>query len=209
MRDTAITPATSPCSSPSPCAPSRAISLRNWWRRCRPRPTWKRPKSPGPASSTCSSSSLSSNGRSTTSCTPAPATAALALGRGKRVQVEFVSANPTGPLHVGHGRGAAYGASLANLLAAAGFDVAREYYVNDAGRQMDILALSTWLRYLELCGVAAAVPAQRLSGRLRPRNGAQRSMACTKTSFRRDVRRCGCPAMRSPVRRMRKRSSMR
>jgi arginyl-tRNA synthetase len=65
------------------------------------------------------------------------------------VQVEFVSANPTGPLHVGHGRGAAYGASLANLLAFAGWDVTREYYVNDAGRQMDILALSTWLRYLE------------------------------------------------------------
>ena len=72
-----------------------------------------------------------------------------ALGRRKKVQVEFVSANPTGPLHVGHGRGAAYGASLANVLAAAGFDVSREYYVNDAGRQMDILALSTWLRYLE------------------------------------------------------------
>jgi len=80
------------------------------------------------------------------------------LGRRKRVQVEFVSANPTGPLHVGHGRGAAYGASLANVLEAAGFDVAREYYVNDAGRQMDILALSTWLRYLELAGVAVQFP---------------------------------------------------
>ena len=80
-----------------------------------------------------------------------------ALGRRKKVQVEFVSANPTGPLHVGHGRGAAYGASLANVLAAAGFDVSREYYVNDAGRQMDILALSTWLRYLEACGVTVAL----------------------------------------------------
>jgi arginyl-tRNA synthetase len=69
---------------------------------------------------------------------------------GKKVQVEFVSANPTGPLHVGHGRGAAYGASLACLLAFAGDEVCREYYVNDAGRQMDILAVSTWLRYLEL-----------------------------------------------------------
>lgn len=68
----------------------------------------------------------------------------------RRVQVEFVSANPTGPLHVGHGRGAAYGASLASLLAFAGNDVCREYYVNDAGRQMDILGVSTWLRYLEL-----------------------------------------------------------
>jgi arginyl-tRNA synthetase len=76
------------------------------------------------------------------------------FGRGKpsgqKVQVEFVSANPTGPLHVGHGRGAAYGASLACLLAYAGNEVCREYYVNDAGRQMDILAVSTWLRYLEL-----------------------------------------------------------
>lgn len=73
-------------------------------------------------------------------------------GAGKRVQVEFVSANPTGPLHVGHGRGAAYGASIANILAATGCEVSREYYVNDAGRQMDILAVSTWLRYLELSG---------------------------------------------------------
>jgi arginyl-tRNA synthetase len=86
------------------------------------------------------------------------------LGRGKKVQVEFVSANPTGPLHVGHGRGAAYGASLANALAAAGFDVSREYYVNDAGRQMDILALSTWLRYLELAGVDVPFPANAYQG---------------------------------------------
>ena len=71
-------------------------------------------------------------------------------GQGKKIQVEFVSANPTGPLHVGHGRGAAYGDSLANVLEAADWQVTREYYVNDAGRQMDILALSTWLRYLEL-----------------------------------------------------------
>ena len=76
----------------------------------------------------------------------------LALGDGKKVQVEFVSANPTGPLHVGHGRGAAYGASLASILGAAGYAVTREYYVNDAGRQMDILALSTWLRYLQIEG---------------------------------------------------------
>ena len=68
---------------------------------------------------------------------------------GKRVQVEFVSVNPTGPLHVGHGRGAACGAAVANLLEAVGWEVEREYYVNDAGRQMDILTLSVWLRYLE------------------------------------------------------------
>lgn len=75
------------------------------------------------------------------------------LGDWQKVQVEFVSANPTGPLHVGHGRGAAYGASLSNLLTFAGWDVTREYYVNDAGRQMDILGLSTWLRYLAQNGV--------------------------------------------------------
>ena len=71
------------------------------------------------------------------------------IGAGKKIQVEFVSANPTGPLHVGHGRGAAYGASVASLMRAAGFDVDCEYYVNDAGRQMNILATSIWLRYLQ------------------------------------------------------------
>jgi len=86
------------------------------------------------------------------------------LGQKKKVQIEFVSANPTGPLHVGHGRGAAFGASLANVLAVAGFDVSREYYVNDAGRQMDILALSTWLRYLELSGVAVPFPPNAYQG---------------------------------------------
>jgi arginyl-tRNA synthetase len=85
-------------------------------------------------------------------------------GGGKKVQVEFVSANPTGPLHVGHGRGAAYGASLASLLAFAGWDVTREYYVNDAGRQMDILGLSTWLRYLEQHGVSLPFPPNAYQG---------------------------------------------
>ena len=80
------------------------------------------------------------------------------LGGGERVLVEFVSANPTGPLHVGHGRQAAYGATLANILRAAGFSVAREYYINDAGRQMDILAVSAWVRYVELCGERLPVP---------------------------------------------------
>ncbi len=74
------------------------------------------------------------------------------------VTVEFVSANPNGPLHVGHGRGAAYGASVANLLEAAGHKVQREYYVNDAGRQMDILAVSVWLRYHELSGINVRFP---------------------------------------------------
>ena len=87
-----------------------------------------------------------------------------ALGAGQRVQIEFVSANPTGPLHVGHGRGAAYGASVANVLDAAGYAVTREYYVNDAGRQMDILALSTWLRYLEIAGQVINFPANAYQG---------------------------------------------
>ena len=86
------------------------------------------------------------------------------LGRGRRVQVEFVSANPTGPLHVGHGRGAAYGAVVADLLEAMGFEVHREYYVNDAGRQMDILAASVWLRYLELCDEELVFPANGYRG---------------------------------------------
>jgi len=86
------------------------------------------------------------------------------FGAGKKVQVEFVSSNPTGPLHVGHGRGAAFGASLANVLDAAGFAVSREYYVNDAGRQMDILALSTWLRYLQLNGITVPFPPKGYQG---------------------------------------------
>ncbi len=86
------------------------------------------------------------------------------LGAGRKVQMEFVSANPTGPLHVGHGRGAAYGATLANLLDAAGFNVHREYYINDAGRQMDILATSVWLRYLELCGEKFDFPVNGYKG---------------------------------------------
>jgi len=88
----------------------------------------------------------------------------LNIGKQQKIQVEFVSANPTGPLHVGHGRGAAYGASLANVLDAAGFIVTREYYVNDAGRQMDILALSTWLRYLEVAGQNPAFPENAYQG---------------------------------------------
>jgi len=86
------------------------------------------------------------------------------VGAGRSVQVEFVSANPTGPLHVGHGRHAAFGASVANLLEAVGYRVEREYYINDAGRQMEILAVSTWLRYLEQCGERIAFPANGYRG---------------------------------------------
>ncbi len=78
--------------------------------------------------------------------------------RRERIQIEFVSANPTGPLHVGHGRGAATGASLAAVLEFAGAEVSCEFYINDAGRQMDILALSVWLRYLQARGTVVPFP---------------------------------------------------
>lgn len=86
------------------------------------------------------------------------------MGREKRVLVEFVSSNPTGPLHVGHGRHAAFGAVMCNLLDTVGFKVYREYYVNDAGRQMDILTASIWLRYLGLCGEIITFPANAYRG---------------------------------------------
>jgi arginyl-tRNA synthetase len=82
----------------------------------------------------------------------------------EKVQIEFVSANPTGPLHVGHGRGAAYGATLALLMRAVGFDVDCEYYVNDAGRQMDILATSVWIRYLQAQGIELEFPSNGYKG---------------------------------------------
>ena len=82
----------------------------------------------------------------------------------KRIQVECVSANPTSSLHVGHGRGAAYGMTVASLLEATGAKVDREYYVNDAGRQMDILATSTYLRYLELTGQELVFPKNAYQG---------------------------------------------
>ncbi len=86
------------------------------------------------------------------------------VNQAEKIQVEFVSANPTSSLHVGHGRGAAYGMTVANLLEATGATVDREYYVNDAGRQMDILATSTYLRYLELCGQTLIFPKNAYQG---------------------------------------------
>src|SRR6202163_2649844 len=75
-----------------------------------------------------------------------------AMGAGEKVNVEYVSANPTGPMHVGHGRGAVFGDALVSLLAFAGFKVTREYYINDAGAQVDVLACSAYLRYREALG---------------------------------------------------------
>jgi arginyl-tRNA synthetase len=86
------------------------------------------------------------------------------IAGGQKVIVEYVSANPTGPLHVGHGRHAAYGASVSNLLAATGHDVHQEYYVNDAGRQMDILTLSVWLRMFEVSGIDVPFPSNCYQG---------------------------------------------
>jgi arginyl-tRNA synthetase len=87
-----------------------------------------------------------------------PAYGRAAIGQGQRVQVEFVSANPTGPLHVGHGRGAALGDAIANLLGAVGYQVEREYYINDAGSQMRLLGESVWARYLEAMGKPVQFP---------------------------------------------------
>src|SRR3990167_726941 len=86
------------------------------------------------------------------------------IGNQQRVIAEFVSSNPTGPLHVGHGRHAAFGAVVSDLLTEIGYDVFREYYVNDAGRQMDILAVSVWLRYLNLCGETIIFPSNGYQG---------------------------------------------
>ena len=82
----------------------------------------------------------------------APPTAAARSAQGDKVNVEYVSANPTGPMHVGHCRGAVFGDALASLLAFAGYDVTREYYINDAGAQVDVLARSAFLRYREALG---------------------------------------------------------
>lgn len=86
------------------------------------------------------------------------------LGQGLRVLVEYVSANPTGPLHVGHGRGAAVGQAIVNLLRATGHDVVSEYYINDAGRQMKLLGASVYARYGELCGRAMTFPEDGYQG---------------------------------------------
>ncbi|HEX78572.1 MAG TPA: arginine--tRNA ligase, partial [Dehalococcoidia bacterium] len=86
------------------------------------------------------------------------------LGQGKRVQIEFVSVNPTGPLHVGHGRGAVLGSTLANILTAAGFTVEKEYYINDAGNQINAFSRSLYTRYQQALGVDAEMPSEGYFG---------------------------------------------
>jgi arginyl-tRNA synthetase len=88
----------------------------------------------------------------------------LTLGKGTKVQIEFVSVNPTGPIHVGHGRGAVLGSTLANVLGAAGYAVEREYYVNDAGNQMDAFFRSLYCRYLQALGRECEMPADGYQG---------------------------------------------
>ena len=118
-------------------------------------------------------------------------------GQGASIQVEFVSANPTGPLHVGHGRGAAYGASLAAILSAAGYNVQREFYVNDAGRQMDILLVSVWMRYLEAAAVAVEFPPNGYQGEY-VRQRAEELRAVHGKTLERDAAAvlCGVPVAR-------------
>ncbi len=89
---------------------------------------------------------------------------AVDIGKGKRVQVEFVSSNPTGPLHVGHGRGAAVGDSVANILSFCGYSVHREYYINDSGRQINTLGRSVFLRYQEILGEQVHFPEDHYQG---------------------------------------------
>ncbi len=88
----------------------------------------------------------------------------LEYGKGRKVNVEYVSANPTGPLHIGHGRGAAVGDTMTRILRFAGYDVSTEYYINDAGRQMRLLGLSTWLRVQDLCKMNVTYPEDYYKG---------------------------------------------
>jgi arginyl-tRNA synthetase len=104
------------------------------------------------------------------------------LGQGRKVLIEFVSANPTGPLHVGHGRGAAVGDALANLLQASGYQVVREYYINDAGRQMKLLGASVYARYQQKQGRAATLPEDGYHGAYIEQE-ADRIASCIGTSL--------------------------
>ncbi|RLT93054.1 arginine--tRNA ligase [Ketobacter sp.] len=105
------------------------------------------------------------------------------VGQGEKVLLEYVSANPTGPMHVGHGRGAAYGSALANLLRVTGYAVHREYYINDAGRQADVLAVSVYLRYLEACGESVTIPSRAYPGEYVQECGSNLFNAVSKQYF--------------------------
>ena len=123
-------------------------------------------------------------------------------GRGEkaqseRVNVEYVSANPTGPMHVGHGRGAVFGDALCDLLSFAGYDVTREYYINDAGAQVDVLARSAFLRYREALGEdIGEISGRALSGRLFSSASARRWRRRTGRGCRITWKPNGCPVVR-------------
>jgi len=85
-------------------------------------------------------------------------------GKGRKIQIEFVSANPTGPLHLGHGRGAALGAALTNILREAGYNVSTEYYINDAGKQVELLGLSVYVALQKLFGKEMELPEECYKG---------------------------------------------
>ena len=115
------------------------------------------------------------------------------LGKAEKVNVEYVSANPTGPMHVGHCRGAVFGDALANLLAFTGYAVTREYYINDAGAQVDVLARSAYLRYREALGEdIGPIPGRALSRRLSQAGRARRWPPSTAAASTRCRRRSGC-----------------
>ena len=192
-----------PRTSPASRGASRARSPNASWRGCRNRPSIASVAIAGPGFINFSVAAEAFASVVRRILGEGAGFARPAFGEGWRVQVEFVSSNPTGPLHVGHGRGAAYGASVANLLEAAGYDVQREYYVNDAGRQMHILALSVWLRYLERPRAGGPVSLERLSGRVRARDrgGARRGLrrGCRNPHARRSRRRAGRRGTRKPT----------
>ena len=115
-----------------------------------------------------------------------------------KVNVEYVSANPTGPMHVGHGRGAVFGDALANLLAFSGCEVTREYYINDAGAQVDVLARSAYLRYREALGEAITIPEGLYPGDYLKPVGAALAKAHGSALARRSRRASGCPSFAPP-----------
>ena len=149
----------------------RASSPRRSSRRCRRARCWRAPKWRAPGSSiSISLHECPQRGAARRCSSRASATARATPGAASAILLEFVSANPTGPLHVGHGRQAAYGATLGNLLRATGYEVHREYYINDAGRQMDILTRQHLAALPGALRRNVAVPRQRLSRRLRARH---------------------------------------
>ena len=121
----------------------------------------------------------------------------LDLGHGEKVNVEYVSANPTGPMHVGHTRGAVFGDALASLLTYTGYDVTREYYINDAGGQVDVLAQSAFLRYRQALGETIEIPKGLYPGDYLIPVGERLAEVYGRELHRSELRLNGCPRSRS------------